>query len=416
MIDNVHSEIAKYSKTLMFKEPFYGLFLIGLNKKLNKGIGTACVCKENINTSLMINPDFWVKQDEQTKVAILKHELLHIAFHHLTQLDSYSDKELLNIAADIEINQFIEKEWKGKTWNGLEIDKKPFKVLSLPKKAGTRVYYDLLLKEVQNNPNGDIAKMLGALKDAANGGAGSEITVTLGDGSTMTVPCSHEMWKEFEGMSEADKKLLGKQIDHQLKEVANTINKSRGTIPSEMVEYINGLFEIEEAVIDWKSYLRRFNGMATKVYTKKTRRKLNKRFVGNPALKIKQRKNTLVAIDTSGSVSNKDLEEFFNEIHHIHKTGTEVDIIECDAAIQRVYKYDGKQKDKIEVKGRGGTEFEPVIKYLNAHKGKYQNIIYLTDGGCTAPTTKPARPILWVISESGIMGDDLPGAKVQIKR
>ena len=428
MIDNVHSEIAKYSKTLMFKEPFYGLFLIGLNKKLNKGIGTACVCKENINTSLMINPDFWVKQDEQTKVAILKHELLHIAFHHLTQLDSYSDKELLNIAADIEINQFIEDTWKGKTWNGLEINKKPFKVLSLPKKAGTRVYYDLLLKEVQNNPNGNIAKMLGALKgnigtpgmggkgDDDDSGNGEEISITLDDGTTMTVPCTHEMWKEFEGMSEADKKLLGKQIDHQLKEIATNINKSRGTIPSEMVEYINGLFEVEEAVIDWKAYLRRFNGMATKVYTKKTRRKLNKRFAGNPALKIKQRKNTLIAIDTSGSVSGKDLEEFFNEIHHIHKTGTEIDIIECDAMIQRVYKYDGKQKDKIEVKGRGGTEFEPVIKYLNEHKGKYQNIIYLTDGGCPAPTTKPARPILWVISESGTMGDDLPGAKVQIKR
>ncbi len=129
MIDNIHSEIAKYSKTLMFKEPFYGLFLIGLNKKLNKSISTACVCKENINTSLMINPEFWSKQDEQTKVAILKHELLHIAFHHLSQLDSYGNKELLNIAADIEINQFIEKEWKGKTWEGLEIDKKLFKEL-----------------------------------------------------------------------------------------------------------------------------------------------------------------------------------------------------------------------------------------------------------------------------------------------
>ena len=416
MIDNVHSEIAKYSKTLMFKEPFYGLFLIGLNKKLNKNIGTACVCKENINTSLMINPEFWIEQDENTKVGVLKHELLHIAFHHLENLDSYGEKELLNIAADIEINQFIEKEWKGKTWNGLEIDKKPFKELNLPKKAGTRVYYDLLYKEAKDNPNGDVAKLLGALKDAANNGTGSTIKVKLGDGTEMDVPCSHEMWSEFEGMSEADKKLLGKQIDHQLKEVANTINKSRGTIPAEMVEYINGLFEIVEAVIDWKSYLRRFNGMATKVYTKKTRRKLNKRFAGNPALKIKQRKNTLVAIDTSGSVSNKDLEEFFNEIHHIYKTGTEVDIIECDAAIQRVYKYDGKQKDKIEVKGRGGTSFEPVMVYLKEHKGKYQNIIYLTDGGCSAPDTPPARPILWVICESGKIGDDLPGAKVQIKR
>jgi predicted metal-dependent peptidase len=416
MIDNVHSEIAKYSKTLMFKEPFYGLFLIGLNKKLNKNIGTACVCKENINMSLMINPEFWVEQDENTKVGILKHELLHIAFHHLENLDSYGEKELLNIAADIEINQFIEKEWKGKTWNGLEIDKKPFKELNLPKKAGTRVYYDLLYKEAKDNPNGDVAKLLGALKDAANNGTGSTIKVKLGDGTEMDVPCSHEMWKEFEGMSEADKKLLGKQIDHQLKEVANTINKSRGTIPAEMVEYINGLFEVVEAVIDWKAYLRRFNGMATKVYTKKTRRKLNKRFAGNPALKIKQRKNTLVAIDTSGSVSNKDLEEFFNEIHHIYKTGTEVDIIECDAAIQRVYRYDGKQKDKIEVKGRGGTSFEPVMVYLKEHKGKYQNIIYLTDGCCPAPDTNPVRPILWVISENGSVGEDLPGMKVQIKR
>ena len=183
-----------------------------------------------------------------------------------------------------------------------------------------------------------------------------------------------------------------------------------------MAEYINGLFEVVEPVIDWKAYLRRFNGMATKVYTKKTRRKLNKRFAGNLALKIKQRKNTLVAIDTSGSVSNKDLVEFFNEIHHIYKTGTEIDIIECDTVIQRVYKYDGKQKEKIEVKGRGGTEFEPVIKYLNEHKGKYQNIIYLTDGYCPAPDTKPSRPILWVISEGGKIGEDLPGAKVQIKR
>ena len=422
MIDNIHSEIAKYSKTLMFKEPFYGLFLIGLNKKLNKSISTACVCKENINTSLMINPEFWSKQDEQTKVAILKHELLHIAFHHLSQLDSYGNKELLNIAADIEINQFIEKEWKGKTWEGLEIDKKPFKELNLPKKAGTRVYYDLLQQEIQNNPNGNIANMVNALQGnismpgISGSGDGTEITITLDDGSTMTVPYTHEMWKEFEGMSEADKKLLGKQIDHQLKEIAEQINKSRGTIPSEIADYINGLFEIVEPVIDWKAYLRRFNGMATKVYTKKTRRKLNKRFVGNPALKIKQRKNTLVAIDTSGSVGAKDLQEFFNEIHHIYKTGTEIDIIECDAAIQRVYKYDGKQKEKIDVKGRGGTDFEPVMVYLNEHKHKYQNIIYLTDGECPAPKTKPVRPILWVISENGTSTYNLPGAKVQIKR
>ncbi len=54
--------------------------------------------------------------------------------------------------------------------------------------------------------------------------------------------------------------------------------------------------------------------------------------------------------------------------------------------------------------------------YLNEHKHKYQNIIYLTDGECPAPKTKPVRPILWVISENGTSTYNLPGAKVQIKR
>ena len=60
-------------------------------------------------------------------------------------------------------------------------------------------------------------------------------------------------------------------------------------------------YAIVEPVIDWKSYLRRFNSMSTMVYTKKTRRKPNRRFGTGPALKIKQKKRTLVAIDVYGA-------------------------------------------------------------------------------------------------------------------
>ena len=48
MID-VYQEVAKQSKLLMLKEPFYGLFLIGLNKELRTDIQTACVTPDNIN-------------------------------------------------------------------------------------------------------------------------------------------------------------------------------------------------------------------------------------------------------------------------------------------------------------------------------------------------------------------------------
>jgi len=412
MIDNIHADIAKHSKTLMFKEPFYGLFLISLNKELNDAVSTACVAKDGINTKLVISPKFWETISDNCKVAVLKHELLHIAFKHLQMYDSYLEKELLNIAADLEINQYIEDSYKDETWEGLEITNAPWNTFNLPIKAGTRKYYELIQQEIQNNPDGDVAKFVQAMKGA--NGDGESRTITLGDGTQVEVKASHEFWKQYENMDEAEKKLMEKQIEHQLKDTAEQVLKQRGIIPGELKELIDSLYVSEEPVIDWRAYLRRFNGMASKVFTKKTRRKPNKRFYGNPALKIKQRKNTLVAVDTSGSVSKDDLKEFLSEIHHIWKTGTEVTVIECDATIGRVYEYKGKAEEAKEVTGRGGTSYEPVMRYLLQHKDKFQNLIYLTDGECSIEQTQPCKPVLWVHCSGRHINNELPGAKVQI--
>ena len=190
MIDNIHADIAKHSKTLMFKEPFYGLFLISLNKELNDAVSTACVAKDGINTKLVISPKFWETLSDNVKIAVLKHELLHIAFKHLQMYDSYSEKELLNIAADLEINQYIEDSYKDETWEGLEITNAPWAVMNLPVKAGTRKYYELIQQEMQNNPDGDVAKFVQAMKDA--NGDGESRTITLGDGTQVEVKASHE--------------------------------------------------------------------------------------------------------------------------------------------------------------------------------------------------------------------------------
>ena len=388
---NVYDEVVRHSKKLMFDEPFYGLMLIGLNKELSNQIETACVSRDTINTKLMVNPEFWATLDEKTKTGVLKHELLHIAFFHLLNLDGFPDRKLHNIAADLEINQYIQNSYKGEKWDGLEIYKAPFKDLNLASYQGTKYYYSKLQEEIQNNPEGELAQFMDSMDPM------------------------HELWKQFDGLSEAEKKLVAKQIDHQLKEIANQIEKNRGTIPGELKDYVLGLFETIEAVLDWKAYLRRFNGMSQKILTKKTRRKPSRRYPSNPALKVKPKKCTLVAIDTSGSVNNDELLEFFNEIYHMFKTGTEITVVECDAQIQREYEYKGKLEE-IKVSGRGGTDFEPVMVYLKEHQNKFQNLIYFTDGECGVPETKPMKPILWVHSSRSKINEELPGAKIKITR
>ena len=390
--------LAKASKELMLKEPFYGLFLIGLNKIWSKRVPTAGVSKHNINFQLAINEEFWESLSPEHHIGLLKHELLHIAFFHLTIHDDFADKKLANIAMDLEINQYIDKMYLPD--GGCFIDNEMFAPMNLPTKAGCRVYYDLLQQELdKGDGTSDFEKMMKAMEQGQP---------TYGDGKA--VP-DHSTWEEFENLSDAEKKLIQKQVEHQLKDVAEQIEKSRGNIPGEMKGLLDSLNSKEPPKFDWKAYLRRFTGGSQKVFTKKLRRKFNKRFEDNPGLKIKHRKHILVAVDTSGSVSDVEVQEFFHEIGHINKTGAEITVVQCDTHIRHIGPY--KAGDKIEIHGRGGTYFDPVLELYNESQDKYTCLIYLTDGECDC-SVKPRGKMLWVISTRGSINEDLPGPQIKL--
>ena len=390
--------LAKASKELMLKEPFYGLFLIGLNKLWSKRVPTAGVCKHNINFQLAINEEFWESLSPEHHIGLLKHELLHIAFFHLTIHTDFKDKNLANIAMDLEINQYIDAQYLPD--GGCTIDNEMFAPMNLPTKAGCREYYNLLQQELDN---GDGTSKFEQMMKAMGEGQ-----PTYGDGQP--VP-DHSTWDDFKDLSEAEQKLIQKQVEHQLKEIADQVTKSRGHVPGELKGLLDKLNSSEPAKFDWKSYLRRFTGGSQKVFTKKLRRKSNKRFEDNPGLKIKFRKHILVAVDTSGSVSDVEVQEFFHEIDHIHKTGAEITVVQCDSRIQHVGPY--KAGDKIELHGRGGTQFDPVLELYNENQDKYTCLIYLTDGECDC-SVKPVGKLLWVISTRGSINEDLPGPQIKL--
>lgn len=393
--------LAKAAKRLMLESPFYGLFLVMLNKTWSKQIPTACVSKNGINYQLTINEDYWAILTDDQQRGALKHELLHITFFHLLiDRGRYSHKDILAIAVDLEVNQYIRPEDTCKDWIFLST----YPELNLEPKKGFLYYYEKLMQAHKDGTSPNLDQQLAAM--AMQGGRG---VLVLGPGGEH-LP-DHSLWSEFDSLSEAEKKLVQKQLDYQLQEVADSVVKSRGTIPSELEEYIRKLSHKEPPKFDWRGYLRRFAGGSTKVYTKKLRRKFNKRFEDNPGLKIKPRKHVLVAVDTSGSVSGKELVEFFHEIDHIHRTGAEVTIVQADAAISHISPY--KKGLDVVIHGRGGTDFQPVIDYYSRNLNKYTCLIYFTDGEAPAPD-KPLGKLLWVLSSQSKETDHLPGSTIQL--
>jgi predicted metal-dependent peptidase len=406
---NRQDSLSKTSKDLMLKEPYYGFFLLMLHKSWSDQLSTAGVCKNGINFQLMINEKFWTDLSEEHKLGLLKHELLHIAFQHLTTFTMFSDKKMANIAMDMEINQYIDGHWLPE--GGIDIDDYPD--LNLDRRAGSRYYYDQL-KQAQEDKkqNGSCGcKNMDKLLDGLEKGQ-SQVTIGPGSGGNgdkeVDIP-DHE-WEEFENMPEAEKKLIEKQVNRVLTEAKEQTIKKRGFVPGE----ISGLIKLDELIapkFNWKAYIRRFTGISTKIFTRKVRRKENKRYSDNPGLKIKMRQNMLVAIDTSGSVCDSELKEFINEIHHLYKAGVDITIAQCDSRMQSIKKYDGKFE--LEVAGRGGTSFDPALELFNERK-EFTSLIYFTDGEAWT-NVKPRKPVLWVLSERSDFNDDLPGRQIKLE-
>ena len=222
-MSDIHNELSQIGKQLMFSEPFYGIFLSTLNKVTRKNIPTAGVCLHGINYQLVINEDFWNSlSTDKKKVGLLKHELLHICFGHLEDKDDFPDQELHNVAADVEINQYLTPEYYP-TPNILLPSS--FPELNLPLKAGTKKYYELLSQARNNGTSPTLDALLNQLNSEVWGGKGG----------------LHPTWKEFDSLSEAEKKLAKAQIEHQIRDIVNS-QKDRGFIPSELKDYIDSLF------------------------------------------------------------------------------------------------------------------------------------------------------------------------------
>ena len=471
-------EPEKAFKKLLIKNPFYGLFCLSLPKVITRKHPTLCVTRQGISCCLNINPDFWEQYTDDEQIALLQHELSHIALQHMFISDSFADPKIFNISADAEVNSYIEnlpKDGVAAEYIGRNIGK------HLHNGLGTKKYYE----EIQDYLNRQQQAQAQNPQKPCNGGQGgqqdsqqsssspSEATPDESqkddkqkDSQTPPPPPqdkpepkepkdddkdsqeeaqgqpekgnenrqepapqqegeypeefedvfksydSHSTWKDFKDMPEATQQLMQNNINAVIKATAEQVEKMHGTIPGEFVEIVERLREKKPEVFNWKAYFRRLLGSIYDVNIKSTRRKPSKRFEESAGIQHRKKVSILVAVDTSGSVSQSELQEFFSEIDYVYKAGARVTILQCDTRINSVDEYDGKNIPTI--LGRGGTDFNPPVDYYTEHKKEYASLIYFTDGYCSLPTRNP-QGMVWVITSNGCH-QDYPGKAIYIPK
>ena len=108
--------------------------------------------------------------------------------------------------------------------------------------------------------------------------------------------------------------------------------------------------------------------------------------------------NLVICIDTSGSVREPQLKKFFSKTNGILETFQQMTcyLILCDSYIHSVKRYTRADLPiEPHIKGRGGTDFRPPFKLLDAEGILPSCLIYFTDMQCSSFPDDPGYPVIW---------------------
>lgn len=398
---DILEDVSKTTVKLIIKEPFYGHYFTHIQRQVNSKIDRLTISfNDNGIIKLEINPEYWQGLETiDRKIGSLKHQILHLIFKHVHNAANYGDQDVFGVAADLVVNQYLVKEQLDPDAYTLD----SFKELNLRPRQSLAYYYNLLKHNFHQKREPD---------DNEKGKQSQEGNATKSPGSNPLK--EHLKWKSLQDLSGAESKLINDKLDQYLELSANRVNeKDFALLPDLVQEYIKEALERLNPSVNWKRLLRLFAESSRKTYLKNTIKKTSKRYGTIPGIKIKQRQKILVAIDTSGSVSEEEFQDFFSEIYHVYRQSSDITILECDVSIHNQYEYKGVTPTQLQ--GRGGTNFDAPIEFAN--KSRYDLLIYFTDGHAPEPSLKSRIPIIWVITIAGIEANEwsfLPGRKIKM--
>lgn len=352
--------IKKISEEWFLTEPL--LFVVYCSHELCENSEISVPTRTG-NRKIEISPQILDKTSDEMLEEYLKIEIFRILLKHPYQRQPpFAQKALLTMASNVtiadvyEVPKVIKNQMSGTEY-------------SLPTGLCFEEYYGLL----KENPS----------------------TKTNGTAPGLNAKLS-ELWEEDDEFCCAINDLI---------EVA-LANNTWGSIPGQMQSLIKASLKVD---MDYRKMLSAFKTSVISSKRYLTRMRPNRRF-GFDAMgsRYKLTTNLLIAIDVSGSVTDRSISFFLSVLNRFFKYGVEkVDVLQFDANIQGDIKPFKKACKAIEVVGRGGTSFQPAADYYCAHP-EYDGLIFFTDGYAKPPVYKTKRPIdvLWVLCSKNAYKDN----------
>ena len=354
--------------------------ILGMMKKIpTEGMGTMGVrVTDDGKFELRYDPAFFDSLSDEEATYVFYHEILHLALHHCTRRQLTKEPHLLslaNVAYDLAVNELIpvikgvctpplNKDGKFIGVSVAEYKKNPM-FQDIQSRQTAEWYYDYLMK-----------KMPPPEKGGGSGGDGEE------SGEPGKILDDHDGWKEQQIADERVRVKVKQVQDRNL--WGNMSQTEKELILAAQVQKIN-----------WRNKIRVWFGNQAWKNKLNTRKRPNRRTGWiHPGSKTDYVDRWLVATDTSGSVDDELLGQWIGVLNQIAEE-LPIDVMQFDCSKTEDPRPYDRRQTKFEFKGRGGTDFQPVIDIVD--KRRYMGVMILTDGEAGVPTKPKRAQVLWVL-------------------
>jgi predicted metal-dependent peptidase len=388
------------------------------------------------------------------------HEVAHWLREHEARAQAlHADARLWNLAADMEINDYLPDEMAYPSLGGEPLAVLPRRY-NLPDGEIAEWYYRQLMERAreqaqaggqqqqsqaggqQSQAGGQQQSQAGGQQQQAQAGEGepqgappcapTPLSHPVGEGSGVRATQSAAgegaiHWDEGSGvhgqarpwelhaddpstnaLSDFDRQALQEEVARRIVEH----QKERGTAPAGWLRWAEAILKPK---VNWREQLKRIlrgvisEGLGHRLdysYRRPHRRSAVYHPIYLPALQGEYKPRVACVVDTSGSISDRELMQSLAEVRAVLEAlRIPVTIIPCDAVpYEAIRVFHGSDWLKVRqgLRGGGGTDMVAGLNAALALKPKPEAVIVLTDGHTPFPTVRPKdTAVIWAIWQYG---------------
>jgi predicted metal-dependent peptidase len=209
-------------------------------------------------------------------------------------------------------------------------------------------------------------------------------------------------------LSDFDRQALQEEVARKIVEH----QKEQGTLPAGWLRWAEAILKPK---VNWREQLKRIlrgvisEGLGHRLdysYRRPHRRSAVYHPIYLPALQGEYKPRVACVVDTSGSISDRELMQSLAEVRAVLEAlRIPVTIIPCDAVpYEAIRVFSGSDWLKVRqgLRGGGGTDMVAGLNAALALKPKPEAVIVLTDGHTPFPSTRPKdTAVIWAIWQYG---------------